>query len=105
MSATWATTASSVSCATATGQPVFDGMWGQDGRDPGEFNKPYGLCVDTQDNFYVTDSGNHRLQKFDASGRLVYAFGTLWEQGGRIRLAGRGGGGFAGGGVRLGFRQ
>ena len=50
----------------------------------GEFNKPYGLCVDTQDNFYVTDSGNHRLQKFDASGRLVYAFGRFGNKEGEF---------------------
>ncbi len=70
-------------CADS-GPPVFDGTWGQDGRDPGEFNKPYGLCVDNQGNFYVTDYGNHRVQKFDASGRLVYAFGSFGNKEGEL---------------------
>ncbi len=59
------------------GKPVFDGKWGKDGVNPGEFDRPYGLCVDHAGNSYVADFGNHRVQKFDASGRLQYVYGKF----------------------------
>jgi len=56
------------------GRPVFDGQWGKEGVEPGEFDRPYGLAVDKDGNFYVADFGNHRVQKFDSRGRLQYLF-------------------------------
>lgn len=55
----------------AAGKPVFDGQWGKEGTKPGEFDRPYGLAVAKDGSFYVADFGNHRIQKFDPSGKVV----------------------------------
>lgn len=66
------------------GKPVFDGQWGKEGDEPGEFDRPYGLAVDKDYNFYVADFGNHRVQKFDARGRLQYVYGELGSGDGEL---------------------
>lgn len=48
---------------------------GQRGSAPGQFNEPKGVAVGPDGSLYVTDSRNHRVQKFDASGRLLLAWG------------------------------
>ena len=48
---------------------------GKAGNGPGEFNRPEGLTVDTNDAIYVADSCNHRIQVFDAHGKFVREFG------------------------------
>jgi DNA-binding beta-propeller fold protein YncE len=53
----------------------FDGKWGEPGTEPGEFDLPYDVCVDPEDNFYVADWGNHRIQKFSAAGGLLWIYG------------------------------
>jgi len=57
------------------GEAVFDGKWGEPGTKPGEFDRPYGVCVDEEGNFYVADFGNHRVQCFFPSGKLMYVLG------------------------------
>jgi len=39
---------------------VFGGV----GIGPAHFSKPSGIAVDAQGNIYVTERGNHRIQKF-----------------------------------------
>jgi hypothetical protein len=34
------------------------------GDDPGEFIDPVGVGLDSEDNLYITEFGNHRIQKF-----------------------------------------
>lgn len=52
---------------------VFNGeghklfRFGQRGEKPGEFATPRGLCTDSKDRVYVTDSGNHRIQVFQVT--------------------------------------
>src|SRR5262249_42881131 len=41
-----------------------------------------GLTVDKQDNIYVTDPLNHRIQKFDSNGKFLTKFGTEGAHGG-----------------------
>jgi ABC-type Fe3+ transport system permease subunit/DNA-binding beta-propeller fold protein YncE len=48
---------------------------GSPGMDPGQFNRPEGLCVDAQDRLYVADSCNHRIQVFDNEGHFLRQFG------------------------------
>jgi DNA-binding beta-propeller fold protein YncE len=48
---------------------------GSAGVAPGEFNKPRKVAVDRAGNIYVADKGNHRIQKFDASGRFLLKWG------------------------------
>jgi ABC-type Fe3+ transport system permease subunit/DNA-binding beta-propeller fold protein YncE len=51
------------------------GCFGHPGHGPGEFNRPEGLCLDTQDRLYVADSCNHRIQVFSSDGRFIRAYG------------------------------
>ncbi|MCS7056649.1 MAG: TIGR03663 family protein [Thermoflexales bacterium] len=45
------------------------------GNQPGKFNDPWGIAVDEATNIYVADTFNHRIQKFDATGHFVTAWG------------------------------
>jgi len=44
--------------------------WGAAGSDPGEFNLPHSVCTDQDGYVYVADRENHRIQIFDANGKL-----------------------------------
>ena len=50
--------------------------FGRKGLSNGEFNGPVDVAVDDQGFVYVTDSGNHRIQKFTPNGRFVAQFGS-----------------------------
>lgn len=54
------------------------------GADPGSFNFPTNLFVDAQDQLYVADTMNFRIQVFDADGRVVRAFGTQGDTPGTL---------------------
>ncbi len=57
---------------------------GRGGSDPGEMSGPVGVAVDGGGNVYVVDSGNARVQKFDAKGALVAAVGGKGTKLGRF---------------------
>jgi sugar lactone lactonase YvrE len=42
---------------------------------PGEFSKPTGVAVDQDNNLYVTDTWNNRVEVFDADGNFIRQFG------------------------------
>ncbi len=42
----------------------------------GTFNQPWGIAVDRSGNVYVADTWNHRIQKFDATGKFLLAWGV-----------------------------
>jgi hypothetical protein len=44
------------------GQVTFS--WGGTGNAPGEFNRPIGIAADGVGGVYVSDTMNHRIQKF-----------------------------------------
>ncbi|HKP53503.1 MAG TPA: DUF2298 domain-containing protein [Chloroflexia bacterium] len=50
---------------------------------PGELNEPIGVAVDAQGNVYVADTNNRRIQKFDATGKVVaqWPVASGWEPG------------------------
>jgi sugar lactone lactonase YvrE len=48
--------------------------WGEHGNKPGEFNTPHAIAVDTNDNVYVADRGNSRIQIFDTDGKYLREF-------------------------------
>jgi hypothetical protein len=45
--------------------------WGEPGDQPGQFNTPHSIAVDAQDNIYVADRGNRRIQVFDTNGKFL----------------------------------
>ena len=46
------------------------------GNADGEFNTPHCLSMDKAGHLMVCDTGNHRIQVFDLSGKVVAKFGT-----------------------------
>jgi NHL repeat len=52
----------------------FVKSWGSRGVAPGQFNMPRGIAIDAQGLVYVADSGNRRIQVFDADGNFKTAF-------------------------------
>jgi sugar lactone lactonase YvrE len=49
---------------------------GSVGAAAGQFNTPWGLGLDGLGNIYVADSGNNRIQKFDANGNFISQWGA-----------------------------
>ena len=54
--------------------PQLLAKWGTKGQEPGQFWNPWGIVCDRDGFLYVTDAGNHRVQKFDRDGN----FETQW---------------------------
>jgi hypothetical protein len=48
--------------------------WGTKGTGPGQFNLPHSIAIDLQDNIYVGDRSNHRIQVFDTDGNFKRMF-------------------------------
>ena len=56
----------------------FDFEWGSSGTGNGQFGIPVGgMTADAAGNVYVVDSGNDRIQKFDADGTYVDQWGSF----------------------------
>ena len=49
---------------------------GASGLADGQFKGPIGVAIDSNQNLYVVDSENHRIQKFDSEGNFL----TKWGQ-------------------------
>ena len=59
----------------------FIKWWGGKGIDPGQFNVPHSIAIDSQGRVYVADRSNNRIQIFDESGKFLNQwtnFGTPW---------------------------
>ena len=63
---------------TRSAEHLFD--IGRRGKETGEFNLPRDLAVGRDGQLYVVDSGNFRVQVFDAKGGYLHAFGSLGKQ-------------------------
>src|SRR4030067_463767 len=58
--------------------------WGGTGSGDGQFSQgdglwtggPRGIAVDSKNNIYVVDVGNHRIQKFNNQGNYLLQWGT-----------------------------
>jgi hypothetical protein len=51
--------------------------WGSTGSGQGQFTGIEALALDAQDNVYVADAGNKRIQVFDAEGTFKSTFGNV----------------------------
>ena len=51
--------------------------WGSSGRDIAEFDKPWGIAIDSKNNVYVVDNNNHRIQKFSNNGKFLSSWGSF----------------------------
>lgn len=50
--------------------------WSEEGSDDGQLSKPESVVVDSKDNVYVADYGNHRIQKFSKDGNFILKWGS-----------------------------
>jgi sugar lactone lactonase YvrE len=48
--------------------------WGSKGTAPGQFVLPHSISIDRNDNVYVGDRSNHRIQVFDTDGNFLRLF-------------------------------
>ena len=46
---------------------------------PGTFNEPWGVAVGIDGSVYVSDTWNHRIQKFTATGTFISSWGTFGQ--------------------------
>jgi peptidylamidoglycolate lyase len=59
----------------------FMKWWGGKGTDPGRFNVPHSIAIDSRGRIYVADRSNNRIQIFDQGGKFLNQwnnFGTPW---------------------------
>lgn len=57
---------------SATGKYLFE--WGKKGDKESEFNIPHGITLDENENVYVADRENNRVQVFDPNGKFLKQF-------------------------------
>jgi DNA-binding beta-propeller fold protein YncE len=55
-------------------------------QEPGQFRSPWGIAVDSQGDVYVTDTGNHRVQKFDREGNFITQWGGFGNGDGQFNF-------------------
>ncbi len=48
--------------------------WGEKGTGPGQFRLPHSIAIDRNDNIYVGDRTNRRIQVFDTDGKFLRMF-------------------------------
>jgi DNA-binding beta-propeller fold protein YncE len=56
--------------------------WGDRGTRPGQFNTPHSIVIDRNQNLYVADRQNSRIQVFDTDGKFKQAWdldGLTWS--------------------------
>lgn len=61
---------------TANAKLTYVNEWGVSGAGHGQFNYPCDLDVDARGYVYISDMGNHRIQKFDSSGNHIKSWGS-----------------------------
>lgn len=57
---------------SAIGKYLFE--WGRKGNKESEFNIPHGITLDENENVYVADRENNRIQIFDTTGKFLKQF-------------------------------
>jgi DNA-binding beta-propeller fold protein YncE/Flp pilus assembly protein TadD len=67
-------TGSLASVETRAYRPAI--IFGQEGREVGQFRQPSSVVVDEVGRLYVADTYNHRIQVFQPDGHFIQTFGT-----------------------------
>lgn len=62
----------------------LDTREGCTGNGEGQFNEPWGIAVGKDGSVYVSDTWNHRIQKFTNDGQFVKAWGVFGSTGGEL---------------------
>ncbi len=55
-------------------------------QEAGQLRSPWGIAVDSQGDVYVTDTGNHRVQKFDREGNFITQWGGFGNGDGQFNF-------------------
>ena len=59
--------------------------FGSPGTGNGQFNNPADVAVDSNNNIFVTDSSNNRVQKLNQDGNYLMKFGTFGSGNGQFK--------------------
>ena len=60
--------------------------WGSKGKAQGEFNEPTSVAIHNQ-NVFVVDNGNNRIQVFTLDGKFVRSWGSKGDADGEFRFS------------------
>ena len=55
-------------------------------REAGQLRSPWGIAVDGAGDVYVTDTGNHRVEKFDQEGNFITQWGGFGNSDGQFNF-------------------
>ena len=61
--------------SSVSAEVTFLNTWGSFGTGDGEFNRPWDVAVSDTGQVYVTETNNHRIQRFDADGNCQLQWG------------------------------
>jgi hypothetical protein len=64
-----------VALAAGAGSAMAATRFGSYGTEAGQFKEPAGVAADAEGNVYASDTGNHRVDKFDGAGIPLLAWG------------------------------
>jgi streptogramin lyase len=70
--------------AAAANTFTFTSKFGEVGTEPGKLKTPWGVAVDSAGNLWVADTGNNRIEKFDAEGKYLSKFGETGSEPGKL---------------------
>lgn len=65
------------------GPPDYSTAMGVKGTQPGQFDTPAGVAVDSGGNLFVSDTNNSRIQRLDPDGKLIHMWGDPGSKEGR----------------------
>jgi sugar lactone lactonase YvrE len=64
--------------------PSYVSSFGTEGTGPGQFGHPAGIAIDSEENLWVADSVDNRIDEFNRSGQFVKAVGSTGSGGGHF---------------------